>query len=154
MLSHNCSLSKLMKRKLILSLIFISAIVLLSNCKKHEIEESGPLDYLTKRTWKRASVDKNPGSNPLLNIYFLPLECEKDDVYSFSIDGTIKIDNGTEKCDAKENKTETSSYDIAKSEITIKGVKYILTEVTPQQIKYISIVSSQTGYYYAVMLLQ
>jgi len=143
-----------MNKKRFVTLILISAIVLLSNCKKHEIEESGPLDYLTKRTWKRASVDKNPGSNPLLNIYFLPLECEKDDVYSFGIDGTMKVDNGTEKCDAKENKIEMSSYDIAKSEITIKGVKYILTEVSPQQIKYVSIVSSQVGYYYAVMLLQ
>ncbi|WP_316831137.1 hypothetical protein [Pedobacter aquatilis] len=143
-----------MKRKPILILIFISVIVLLSNCKKHEIEENGALDYLTKRTWKRAAVDKNPGSNPLLNIYFLPLECEKDDVYSFCIDGTMKIDNGTEKCDAKENKIEMGSYDITKSEITIKGVKYILTEVSPQQIKYVSLVSSQVGYYYAVMLLQ
>lgn len=39
-------------------------------------------------------------------------------------------------------------------EIAIKGVKYVLTEVTPQQIKYVTLVTSQTGYYYAVMLLQ
>lgn len=152
--SQNFSIIIHMNKKRFVTLILISATLLFSNCKKHETEEKGPLDYLTKRTWKRATVDKNPGSNPLLNIYFLPIDCEKDDVYSFNADGVIKIDNGTEKCDAAESKIETSSYNIAKGEITIKGVTYILTEVSPQQIKYVNVVSSQTGYYYAVMLLQ
>jgi hypothetical protein len=152
--SHNFSIIIHMNKKRLVILMMSSAILLFSNCKKDETEEKGPLDYLTKRTWKRATVDKNPGSNPLLNIYLLPVDCEKDDVYSFSVDGIVKIDNGTEKCNAAESKIETSAYSVAKREITIKGVQYILTEVSPQQIKYVNVVSAQTGYYYAVILLQ
>ncbi len=76
-------------------------------------KEKNTIDPLLTKTWKRALADQNPSTNPKGNVlYQAVIDCQKDDVFSFNADGTLKIDNGTEKCEATEAKIESGTYHI------------------------------------------
>lgn len=131
-------------------LLLIITVSTLMGCAKDEV-----IDPLFNKTWKRALKDQNPSTNPQGEVLYQPIsDCQKDDVFSFNADGTFKIDNGTEKCEPTEAKTETGTYSVANKEIIIKGTKYTLAEASATQVKYYTAVASGSGFVYVIVLLQ
>lgn len=141
-----------MKKYNLLFLLLIIMISVFTACKKEKDKETDPL---LGKTWKRALQDKNTSTNPKGDIMYQPIsDCQKDDLYNFSADGTFKIDNGIEKCESTEEKIVTGTYHTANKEIVIKGMKYTLAEASADQVKYYAPVAIGTGYAYVVFLLQ
>lgn len=136
-------------------LSFVIIIVFLNACKKDNGEIT--TSFLTSKTWKRALADKNTSTNPPGRILYDPrLDCQKDDIYQFSSDGTLRIDKGANKCNQNELNNETLAYTYKKDnkELLIDGKKYTLAEESNNQIKYYTRMPSITGYDYIVYLLE
>ena len=128
-------------------------ICLLVNCTKDEKVETNA--FLLIKTWKRATSDKNVGSNPTGRILYQTIApCDADDLYNFKSDGILEIDKGIEKCEVSEPKIEKGTYHTAAKTITIKGVTYTLAEASEKQVKYYVAISANTGYDNVVILLQ
>lgn len=129
-------------------------ILTLSSCKKNSNNSS---NILTNKIWKRALNDKNPSTNPQGEVIYYPVQnCEKDDTFKFSTDGSLLVNHGTIKCESNElqNETQTYSLDRTKKELIINGIKFTLAEESSEQIKYYSVITQTSGFRYLIFLLQ
>lgn len=141
-----------MKRQLIPFLILF--VFIFTSCDKSIVKDENI--FMTK-TWKRGIIDKNPNSNPPGKIgYYAVLECEKDDTLKFNTVSTLTIEKGQNKCNSTESSTEIIqyTYDNLKNELIMDGVKYIVTEESNGQIKYLAPTPSLTGYDYVAYILE
>lgn len=132
--------------------VLLMVVFFCLQCKK----DNQRTDILTTGKWKRGMIDKNISSNPPGRpLYYAVLNCEQDDELTFDPGGTLRINNGADKCDPDEPGTGsmTYSYDKAGKELVIDSVKYTIAEETEKQIKYFAILPSNTGYEYVVYLL-
>jgi len=136
-------------------LLFMLFITLFSSCKKED--ENEPTNLLTAKTWTPGLIDKNTSTNPSGRIiYNAVLNCQKDDSYRFSSNGTLTINQGTEKCNNNESVAKTVSYTYNQDtkELIIDGIRYTLAEESTSQIKYYTLINPSTGYDYMVFLLE
>lgn len=135
-------------------LILLAVTIVPFGCNKRD--ESTP-DILTAKTWKRATQDKNPSSNPGGDvIYYAVKDCEKDDRFKFSVHGQLTIDQGSQKCDPDESEIVHLNYTLNREtkELVIDGIAYTLAEESADQIKYYTVIPATTSYLYVIYLLQ
>ncbi len=134
-------------------LTFITALTLVCTfifgCKKDKEE---PIGILTSKTWKRTTVDKNPSTNPLGYFLYAPIiDCNGDDIYKFSPDGTYTLDPGGNRCGDEEIRVD--KYDAVNKEIYINGNKFQICEISRNQIKFLAPIDGRTGSLSAIFLL-
>jgi hypothetical protein len=79
-------------------IVFSVAIIFIS-CKKDDSDTLTPEKMLTSKSWKLTSV-KMGGTD------FLQ-DCNKDDITTFSIDGTILVTAGSVTCSGETNQSGT-----------------------------------------------
>jgi hypothetical protein len=142
-----------MKKQSILLFHLILFLALLSSCK--EKDENEPANFLLAKDWKRGLVDKNTSTNPPGRIvYYAVLNCQKEDTFRFGSDGTLTINQGTDKCDNNESVYKTVAYTKNNKDLILDGVKFTLAEESKTQIKYYAPLPPATGYDYMVYLLE
>ena len=115
------------------------------------------MDSLTNTTWKLASTDTNPSSNPTGEIIYSPLmACAADDTYYFSSDGKLTINHGEKRCTESEEKEVVVDYFYNKKNntLTINGENYTVIEITDTQIKYCKAIEGTNGFTYLIYVLQ
>jgi len=134
------------------SLVFLSC--------DNDNEKKDEIGILTSKAWKRGMIDKNPSTNPSYmeskTIYYAVLNCEQDDSFIFSSDGSLVINHGSFLCEEDKNTEEkgTFSYDKTSNKLTINGLEYNVLEITDVQVKYSLNIPSATGYSYLTYMLQ
>lgn len=141
--------------KIKLLIIFVFCLFAFSNCKK---EGESLSDFLTSKTWKKGSVDLNPSTNPPGEHQYDPIRnCDTDDRFTFTRDGNLVIERGSNKCDPNEQQYETLKYSIDRETniLIIDSTTFTLSEESQNQIKYYKPVPN--GSYltnYIIFLLQ
>lgn len=134
--------------------VVVLLVFMIVSCKKDIVI---PEEILTSKSWKRALSDVNPATNPPGNVlYYGVQQCEKDDTFTFSQDGIVTINKGTDKCDGNEMQIERITYNVNRSSktLTIAGTSFMIAEESQQQIKYYVAAPPGTPYQYIVFLLQ
>lgn len=142
-----------MKIKLYLIVVLFSLTLL--HCKKDD--KTSPTSILTSKVWHRGFTDLNPATNPPGNaIYHAVKDCERDDTFTFGVDGKLTLDRGDDACDPGEAQVERELYTIDRpaKELVIAGTTYTLAEESSEQIKYYANIPSGTGFESLVFLLQ
>ncbi len=120
-------------------LSFIIALVIICTffvgCKKDKEE---PIDILTSKTWKRATVDKNPSTNPKGSIkYFEISGCVKDDVFYFYNNGTYEIKNPDGTCATQISGFNISKYNLNSNEFYVGNSSAgTIAEISKKQLKF------------------
>lgn len=147
-----------MKNHFLKLLLGLSLMFLCFGCKKEKDKEQDPIDILTSKTWKFSLVDKNPssGGTDANTISYVVAECFRDNIFEFKKDGTVLLYTGKIKCiDGEQDiKQSTYSYNRDTKEISIDGVKSIVLELTKTQFKYKAPLPFNTGYSYALVILE
>jgi hypothetical protein len=76
--------------------------VLFGSCKKKD-QEPAKTELLQKGKWKLTQANFNGIFNLMENMK----DCQKDNFYFFNADKTIKVDEGTTKCNSSSEQTYT-----------------------------------------------
>ncbi len=84
----------------------------ISSCSKDDEKTESKTEILTTGSWKISTITVN--GIDFSNVE--PFVCRKDDVLSFSANGTYIQNNGTNKCDPDEEPTYTGTWEITANE--------------------------------------
>ena len=120
-------------------ILFIFALALTaSSCKKDE-ETLSKKEMLTAKSWNLQSSTTN-------GVAVVSTDCEKDDILTFSTNGTYSIDPGVKKC-TEIDKIESGPWSLSADEkyITIDEDEIItILEITNTRLVILQIVGANT----------
>lgn len=105
-----------MKKMIRFSLIAITALIVLSSCKK---DDKSNTELLTAGSWKLVSeMEKVDNGNWVENIGSYSA-CELDDYIIFKTNNTYEFNEGATKCDPTDPQIETGIWAFGANEATL-----------------------------------
>ncbi len=137
-----------MKRNVfkILTVMFLSVVILAANSCKKDDDEKTKTDMLTGKFWKFTSMNINPAIEfnglEYSDLFGLMPNCSKDDQVKYNSDGTIIYDEGPSKCDEGDPQTETGTWVFSADETKItetfdgESFTYNVVELTDSSLKF------------------
>ena len=117
---------------------FLVSLLVFTSCKKDETALSKK-EMLTAKTWNLQSSKTN-------GVAVVSTDCEKDDILTFSTNGTYSIDPGVKKC-TEIDKIESGPWSLSADEkyITIDEDEIItILEITNTRLVILQIVGTNT----------
>ncbi|RZK90602.1 MAG: hypothetical protein EOO98_07995 [Pedobacter sp.] len=124
-----------MKKRFTFVIALAIVCTFIFGCKKDKEE---PIDILTSKTWKWATVDKNPSTNPKGKIvYREPWGCELDDRFSFYANGTYEVKNPDSKCMSQADGFKNNKFNINLNEFYLGSSSVgTIAEISKNQLKF------------------
>ena len=118
-----------MKKKLIISALFVCVIFILINaCSKSNSNNTAPvtkMQLLTQSSWKYDTAGLDNNNDGLIDAPFPTgygvSSCEADNILTLKSDGTGTVDEGATKCNVNDPQTTSFTWtlDTAKSAIVL-----------------------------------
>lgn len=122
-----------MKKRFTFVIALAIVCTFIFGCKKDKEE---PIDILTSKTWKLATVDKNPSTNPKGKTeYWKVSGCLMADVFHFYNNGTYEVKNPNNGC--VWGNSEKLKFNLSLNEIYFgTSDKFTIAEISKNQIKF------------------
>lgn len=107
------------KNRLMSAILCLLALLALAGCKKNSGNSKSKMELLTQGTWKFVTAGPDTDLNGQVDPGADALEdCEKDNILTFSSNGTGTVDEGADVC-AGEDQLSTFAWSFTNNETVV-----------------------------------